>query len=167
VALECGVGVWGCGVFNKTNTGRLLCSVGFCFFWAKRAKQGRDQKSKGKMSVTWQMYVDYIKAKGNVEDVMIVDSEDCNHWAGTPDFMLREYTATIAQEDGTDKEETVNEATNLIKLMSGQGRPAQGLRLNGGKKQQILRAFQDEEANTFIVYGKVVSLSTSFILFLI
>lgn len=40
------------------------------------------------MSVTWQMYVDYIKAKGNVEDVMIVDSEDCNHWAGTPDFMV-------------------------------------------------------------------------------
>jgi hypothetical protein len=40
------------------------------------------------MSVTWQMYVDYIKAKGNVEDVMIVDSEDCNHWAGTPDFIV-------------------------------------------------------------------------------
>ena len=40
------------------------------------------------MSVTWQMYVDYIKTKGNVEDVMIVDSEDCNHWAGTPDFMV-------------------------------------------------------------------------------
>lgn len=40
------------------------------------------------MSVTWQMYVDYIKAKGNIEDVMIVDSEDCNHWAGTPDFMV-------------------------------------------------------------------------------
>lgn len=41
--------------------------------------------------------------------------------------------------------------------MSGQGRPAQGLRLNGGKKQQILRAFQDDEVNTFVVYGKVVS----------
>ena len=40
--------------------------------------------------------------------------------------------------------------------MSGRGRPSQGLRLNGGKKQQILRAFQDDEANTFVVYGKVV-----------
>lgn len=39
--------------------------------------------------------------------------------------------------------------------MSGQGRPAQGLRLNGGKKQQILRAFQDDEAGAFVVYGKV------------
>jgi hypothetical protein len=80
--------------------------------------------------------------------------------------------ATIVQEDGTDVEEDVNEATNLLKvwefffpshnsrnlfqLMSGQGRPSQGLRLNGGKKQQILRAFQDDEVNTFVVYGKVV-----------
>jgi len=102
------------------------------------------------------MYVDYIKAKGNIEDVMIVDAEDCNHWAGTPDFMLREYTASIVQEDGTDKDELVNEATNLLKLMSGRGRPSQGLRLNGGKKQQILRAFQDDDANTFVVFGKVM-----------
>ena len=41
--------------------------------------------------------------------------------------------------------------------MSGRGRPSQGLRLNGGKKQQILRAFQDDDANTFVVFGKVVS----------
>ena len=40
--------------------------------------------------------------------------------------------------------------------MSGQGRPAQGLRLNGGKKQQILRAFQDDEVGAFVVFGKVV-----------
>jgi hypothetical protein len=40
------------------------------------------------MSVTWDMYVKYILAKGNVADVMIVDAEDCNHWAGTPDFMV-------------------------------------------------------------------------------
>ena len=40
--------------------------------------------------------------------------------------------------------------------MSGNGRPSQGLRLNGGKKFQILRAFNDEEANTFVVFGKIV-----------
>lgn len=107
------------------------------------------------MSVTWQMYVDFIKAKGNVDECMIVDAEDCNHWASTAEFMLREYTASIIQEDGTDKDEVVNEAVNLLKLMGGNGRPSQGLRLNGGKKFQILRAFQDEEANTFVVYGKI------------
>ena len=41
--------------------------------------------------------------------------------------------------------------------MGGKTRPPQGLRLNGGKKMQILRAFQEEETNTFAVYGKLVS----------
>ena len=40
------------------------------------------------MSVTWQMYVDYMKAKGNVEECMIIDVEDGAHWAGTPDFVV-------------------------------------------------------------------------------
>ena len=40
------------------------------------------------MSVTWQMYVDFIKAKGNVDECMIVDAEDCNHWASTNEFMV-------------------------------------------------------------------------------
>ena len=47
---------------------------------------------------------------------------------------------------------------HLLQLMGGNGRPSQGLRLNGGKKFQILRAFDDEEANTFVVYGKIVSI---------
>ena len=34
------------------------------------------------------MYVDFIKAKGNVDECMIVDAEDCNHWASTPEFMV-------------------------------------------------------------------------------
>lgn len=97
-----------------------------------------------------------MKAKGNVEECMIIDAEDGAHWAGTPDFVLREYTATIAQEDGTDKEEVVNEAKNIIQLMAGKSRPPQGLRLNGGKKQQILRAFQDDEVGAFVVYGKIM-----------
>lgn len=108
------------------------------------------------MSVTWQMFVDYIVAKGNVSECMIIDSEDGSHWASTNDFMLREYTTLIAQEDGTEKDEVVNEATNILTLMSGKARPPQGLRLNGGKKQQILRAFLEEETNTYAVYGKIM-----------
>ena len=45
----------------------------------------------------------------------------------------------------------------IVQLMGGKTRPPQGLRLNGGKKMQILRAFQEEETNTFAVYGKLVS----------
>lgn len=109
------------------------------------------------MSVTWQLYVDYIKAKGNIDECMIIDSEDGAHWASTsPDFILREYTATIVQEDGTDKDEIVNEATNILHLMAGKSRPPQGLRLNGGKKQQILREFREEETNNYTVFGKIM-----------
>lgn len=39
----------------------------------------------------------------------------------------------------------------------GGNRPSQGLRLNGGKKNQILRDGKDEDANTYVVYGKIVS----------
>lgn len=34
------------------------------------------------------------------------------------ELQLREYTASIIQEDGTDKDEVVNEATNLLKVES-------------------------------------------------
>ena len=47
---------------------------------------------------TWQGYVDFMKSKGNISELMIVSAEDGALWAGTPDFQLREYSATIAQE---------------------------------------------------------------------
>ena len=93
---------------------------------------------------------------------------------------------TIVHEDGSEKEETINEAVNLLqvrlffhtfflindnirdyivpksslidlKLVSGGPRPFHGLRLNGGKKQQILRVFQDEDTHITIIFGKYVS----------
>lgn len=42
----------------------------------------------------------------------------------------------------------------MVKLVGG-SKPAQGLRLNGGKKQQILRQFKDDDSGAYIVYGKV------------
>lgn len=40
--------------------------------------------------------------------------------------------------------------------MKGGAKPPQGLRINGEKKYQILRAFEDEEAGCYVVYGKKV-----------
>lgn len=57
-------------------------------------------------------------------------------------------------QDGTDVEETVNEAHNLIKFMSGD-KPHQGLRINNGKKMQILRSFKDDGTENLVIYGKV------------
>lgn len=103
---------------------------------------------------TWQSYVDFLLSKGELMEVMIVSSEDGALWAGSPNFQLREYKATIVQEDGSDQEETVNEAKNLVTFMAGQ-KPPQGLRLNGGKKQQILRQFKDEGTEGTVIYGKI------------
>ena len=59
-------------------------------------------------------------------------------------------------QSGEEEEETVNEATNLLKFMSGGAKPPQGLRLNGGKKQQILRSFKDDGGtDAHIIYGKI------------
>ena len=43
--------------------------------------------------------------------------------------------------------------------MKGGAKPPQGLRLNGDKKMQILRAFEDDEAGCYVVYGKKVMMS--------
>eukprot|EP01031_Cornospumella_fuschlensis_P042769 gene42769-52260_t len=87
---------------------------------------------------TWQQHVDYMIARGNLANVMIVSSEDGSLWASTDAerFFLQEYQATITQEDGTERSETVNEAANLVKFMKGQSVGGQGLRVSG-KKQQV------------------------------
>jgi hypothetical protein len=41
--------------------------------------------------------------------------------------------------------------------MKGGAKPSQGLRLNGEKKMQILRNFEDDEAGCYVVYAKKVS----------
>jgi hypothetical protein len=47
--------------------------------------------------------------------------------------------------------------------MKGGPKPSQGLRLNGEKKMQILRAFEDDEAGCYVVYGKKVWLLSEFL----
>ena len=66
---------------------------------------------------------------------MIVDSTDGFAWANTVNFELREYKAMINKEDGSEVEEDVNEASNLIQLMIGGIKGGQ-IRLNGGKNHR-------------------------------
>ena len=103
---------------------------------------------------SWQNYVDFMKSKGAVDEIMIVSSEDGALWAASPDsFQLREYPAQIAQEDGSEKEQIVNEAVNILQFIKS-APPNTGLRLNGGKKQQVLRTEKDSVTGGNIVYGK-------------
>ena len=112
---------------------------------------------------TWQHHVDYIKARGTCDEVMIVSADNGAHFASAPEeFKLREYKAMIMDETTyEDKEETVNEATNLVNVIKkasgkgGSGAGGQGLRLNSGKKQMLIRTFQDDTSKQGIVYGKI------------
>lgn len=46
--------------------------------------------------------------------------------------------------------------TMYMQILSGTN-VSQGLRLNCGRKQQILRAFQDNSTGLYSIYGKYVS----------
>lgn len=104
---------------------------------------------------TFKDYVSFMKKRGNIAEVMIISSEDGALWASTnPDsFFLQEYKAMVAQEDGTDREETINEAHNILQYMKG-AKPSQGLRICG-KKQQVTRNFVDEKAGVQVICGKI------------
>jgi hypothetical protein len=104
--------------------------------------------------LTWKSYVGHCMDRGSIDEFMIVSAVDASHWASTNDFMLREYVGTIVHEDGSEKEETINEAVNLLQLVSG-SRPFHGLRINGGKKQQILRSSKDDDSGNFVIFGKL------------
>lgn len=85
---------------------------------------------------------------------MIIDANDGSEWASTSkDFYLRQYKAMITQEDGNEREETVNEADNILEYIKGK-KPSQGLRING-VKQQVLRSFKDDDTSLSVIYGKV------------
>jgi len=110
---------------------------------------------RGEEMTTWSAYCDFMKNKGFCDEVMIISTADGTHWASSPDtFVLREYNAAIAQEDGSEQDQVVNEASNVVAFMQGKP-PAQGLRLNGGKKQTVIRNFKDEKTGGSIIYGKI------------
>lgn len=66
---------------------------------------------------TWQAYIDtMLVGKGNVAHAMIINSKTGKLLASTPDFQLKTYETEIAQEDGTDKVEMVDEYQNITKV---------------------------------------------------
>lgn len=38
--------------------------------------------------LSWRSFVDYVVARKNVENCMIVSAEDASHWASNSDFMV-------------------------------------------------------------------------------
>lgn len=80
--------------------------------------------------------------------------EDGTLWASSSEnFYLRKYTAPIIQEDGSENQELINEALSILTFVKGKQSP-HGIRINQGKKQQIIRNFKDEESGLQVIYGK-------------
>ena len=50
------------------------------------------------MASTWKDYVEFMKSKSNIAELMIVAGDTGALWAGTNDFNLREYSAPITQD---------------------------------------------------------------------
>jgi len=105
---------------------------------------------------SWTHYIDFMKSRGNIDGLMIISAEDGATWGCSPEsFYLREYPAMIPQEDGSEKEEKVNEAKCVLEFCVKGSTPAHGLRINGGKKQQVLRNYKDEETGLTVIFGKI------------
>lgn len=69
------------------------------------------------MSTGWQAFVDtQLLAKKRCFQACILCAKDGVPWAFSNDFMPRMYKSEIMQEDGTEKEELVNEAVNLVQV---------------------------------------------------
>ena len=75
------------------------------------------EASSSSSAPTWQAYIDtMLVGKGNVAHAMIIDCKTGKLLASTPDFQLKTYETEIAQEDGTDKVEMVDEYQNITKV---------------------------------------------------
>ena len=80
----------------------------------------------------WDNHAGFIYDRGNIEQILIICSNTGGIIASRPDseknkFGLKEYHAQVFQEDGTEKEELINEAQNILKFMKGET-VSQGLR---------------------------------------
>uniref|UniRef100_A0A7S3PS96 Profilin n=1 Tax=Aplanochytrium stocchinoi TaxID=215587 RepID=A0A7S3PS96_9STRA len=84
--------------------------------------------------MSWQDYIDtQLVATGDVNQAFMVGITDAQVWAHTPSFMPRVYKAMVTQEDGTEKEEVINEASIIVHVAETLKKPSEGLRINGVK----------------------------------
>eukprot|EP00924_Labyrinthula_sp_SR-Ha-C_P006583 snap_masked-scaffold_38-processed-gene-2.76-mRNA-1 protein AED:0.01 eAED:0.01 QI:0/-1/0/1/-1/1/1/0/153 len=84
--------------------------------------------------MSWLEYLDtQLIGTGDVNEACLLGLTDCNVWASTPAFLPRIYKAEIAQDDGSSKEEVVNEASILLHIAHELKKPPQGFRVNGVK----------------------------------
>ncbi len=86
------------------------------------------------MAATWQDYVNsQLVGTSHVDQALMCGKNDGTVWASTPDFLPRLYEAQVTQEDGSETNQTINEAVIITKMAQTLRKPPEGLRVNGVK----------------------------------
>jgi hypothetical protein len=99
------------------------------------------------MSATWQDYVNtQLVGTSHVDQALMCGKQDGAVWANTPDFLPRLYEAAVTQDDGSEANQTINEAVILTKIGQTLRKPPEGLRVNG-VKYMITRTYPNGSAD--------------------
>ena len=102
---------------NQTSVG---CNdiVSLMAGYLAKSEWPTDASQLGGNAATWKPYIDnMLIGKGNIEHAVILSKEDGTvDSTSSAEFKLCTYEADIAQEDGTDIRETVDETANLIQV---------------------------------------------------
>ncbi|GBG25945.1 Profilin [Hondaea fermentalgiana] len=89
-------------------------------------------------TATWQQYLEtQLTDTGNVNEALMIGKQDAAVWAGTPEFLPRQYEGVVTQDDGTEAKQTINEAVILVTIAQTLRKPAEGLRCNGVKYMPV------------------------------
>ncbi len=75
--------------------------------------------------------------------LIIIGKEDGAIWSSSgEDFKAKSYKATVMYEDGTEKDEVLDENKNMLNYVKEFKRPPGGVRFNE-KKYMPIRTFKD------------------------
>lgn len=87
---------------------------------------------------TWKDYLDtQLIGTGEVNQAFMLGITDAQVWANTEAFLPRCHKAMVMQDDGTEKEQVINEAEGMLHIAEKLKKPASGLYINGVKYMPV------------------------------
>lgn len=96
---------------------------------------------------TWNDYLEtQLVGTGDVNSACLLGLTDCLVWANTAEFMPRIHKSLVTQDDGTEKETVINEASLLLYVATELKKPNEGLWVNGVKYMPV-RTYPNGSAN--------------------
>lgn len=96
---------------------------------------------------TWKQHIETQLLAGNkCSDAIIFNKVDGTVWASSSEnFEVKKYKDLVVQEDGSEKEEEIDEEVGLLEFAKTLKKHRTGFRV-GGSKFQVLRTFEKGSA---------------------